>query len=107
MEMTAEELKVEGMNRSVRTADEKYPGWSDIAYNYLLEYCARNRGNAFMAEDVRFFAEWYGVPTCHHARAWGGVFTRAKKDGIIRCTGFKMTVSPKSHRTPASLWEAV
>lgn len=85
-------------------ADTKEPTWSDKAYKFLLTYCIKNK--EFMAEDVRVASENH-VPEPPSKRAWGSVFMKAAKAKIIKRIGFRNTKNPKSHSTPATLWEVV
>ena len=85
-------------------ANEVKPRWSDTAYEFLLSYIKTK--DQFMAEDVRKAS--YGiVPTPPSNRAWGAIFVRATKSGLIRRIGFKNVKNPLAHCTPATLWQTV
>ena len=95
-----------GQTAAVMNADSHCPGWSDDAFLWLWEFARMNRGSQFMAEVVRKYAHDHGLPMPESSRAWGAVFTRAAKQGIIRAVGYGKTTNPLAHSTPATLWEA-
>ncbi len=90
-----------GINQSLENAENNTNNWSKLAYKFLLEYSKSNK--EFMAEDVRIASTGI-VPEPPSKRAWGGVFVRAKINGIIYSNGYSKVSNPKAHRTPATLW---
>lgn len=98
------DLRDEGIKRSVDHADDVIDSWSDRAYRFLNDYIKSNR--EFMAEDVRV-ASINQLPEPPSLRAWGGVFVRAAKSGLIVRIGFRNVINHKAHSTPASVWRAV
>lgn len=94
----------EAINRATGHADAVEPAWSERAYAHLLAYPALPRGAAFMAEDVRKFAEEQGLPTPPDPRAWGGVVQRAVRVGIIESAGFGYSKNRRAHLRPTAIW---
>lgn len=102
--MTAAELAGEGMDRAVDHADRVTPGWSDRAYQLLEQYAVSHW--QFMTEDVRNWAHKLGLPEAPSGRAWGAVALRGCREGIISREGYRKTVNPLAHGTPATLWRS-
>ena len=102
------QLRDAGIQRAEDNANIKHSylpsDWSEGAYRYLLTYCAIHR--KFMAEDVRVSSADI-IPEPPSLRAWGAVFVRAVKAGIIQRKGYQNVSNAKAHRTPATLWEVV
>jgi hypothetical protein len=84
-------------------AERKHPGWNEQAYQFLLDFI-KDRSDPFMAEDVREAANRKKFPLPPSERAWGGVFVRAAKEGIIKNNGYAPKKKADAHRTPAILW---
>lgn len=79
--------------------DETFPR---RAYSFLVEF-ARRRDGPFSGEDVTDAAAEEGVATAD-ARAWGAIFQRAARNGVIRrsATLFKRRYG---HGSAAPGWE--
>jgi hypothetical protein len=99
-------LRDVGMQRAADHADRESEGWSDLAYGFLVDYVAANRGRAFMAEDVRSRAEAEGLPAPPDNRAWGSVISRAARRRIINRIGYGAQKSVSCHCSPKSIWVA-
>lgn len=114
------------MQTAADNADQRAPGWSDLALQFLRD-CVLARGSlppaemAFTAEDVRRAARRCYFPDPPDARAWGAVFRRAQRDGLIKPAGMQLTgndwggvcrkwigaaYAPIAVRTPYNLDEA-
>lgn len=93
-----------GIKKAVEHANVEVKGWSDQAYNYLLDYATKHK--EFMVEDVREASKGV-IPVPPSTRAWGGVVVRASKAGVIRRKGFQNVKNTKAHCTPATLWEVI
>lgn len=86
-----------------RAGDHAGDGWKRRARGYLLEYLATHSG-AFLAEDVREFAEERGLDLPPDGRAWGAVVQGAARDGCIRKIGYAPARS--SNLSPKVQWAA-
>ena len=93
-----------GIKKAVTHANVEVHGWSDQAYNYLLDYSKKHK--EFMVEDVRESSKGI-IPIPPSTRAWGGVVVRASRAGIIERKGFKNVKNVKAHCTPATLWRVI
>lgn len=94
-----------GMLASVNHADRVERSWSTNAYALLKEYCKTHP--TFMGEDVRHWAHGDRMlPTPPDSRAWGSLFNRAAREGIIVRVGYAPQRDPKAHRAPKSVWRA-
>jgi hypothetical protein len=60
-----------------------------------------------MAEDFRAYCAGMDFDLPDNARAFGGIFVKAKASGIIVRVGFKNTRNKKAHLTPATVWRQV
>jgi hypothetical protein len=98
------ELKKAGMQKAIDTAERRSPGWSDRAYDYLVEFVkTRKAGERFMIEDVR---RDFGtlVNEAGHPRAWGSIACRAIKNGIIKNVGYAKVKNGRAHQANASVY---
>ncbi len=96
------QLRDIGISQSMENADKQNEKWTFYAYQFLLDYIKLNK--EFMAEDVRVASEGIvQVPPSN--RAWGGIFVKAVKSGLIKRKGFMNVKNAKAHCTPATLWE--
>lgn len=103
-EQTGKELRDLGIQQSIDNANTKIENWSEIAYNFLLDYVKNHP--EFMIEDLRN-ASIGSVPVPPSNRAWGGVAVKAVKAGIIERKDFRNVKNPKAHYTPATLWKVL
>ena len=99
------ELRDAGIAQSEKHANEEIPGWSDMAFGFLISFLERN-SHEFMVEDVRKEAEGI-VPYSHTERAWGSVILKASRRGLVKHLGYKQVDNPNAHKTPASVWQKV
>jgi hypothetical protein len=101
----AEAKRDTGMARAVDHADRVRADWSLCAAHALHYYCQEHRGEKFLAEDVRAWAEAKMLvsdpPT---KRAWGAVIKHGAKMGVIRRVGYAPAKS--SNMSPKCQWEA-
>jgi hypothetical protein len=94
-------LRDEGMERAAAKAEREDDGWQENALAWLTRF---ETCGAFMAEDFREHAYKNGLPKPSSERAWGAVFMRAKRLGLIYEAGFSLTKTPGQHRCPGRLW---
>lgn len=101
---SGQELRDIGMKQATDHADQKIEKWSDRAYDFLLEFIKTNK--EFMAEDVRNASEGtLELPPSN--RAWGSIFVKAARAGMIKRKGYRQVKNAKAHCTPATLWEVL
>lgn len=101
----AARLRDEGIDRAVAHADQVLPRWADKAYEALccfLEVTLKT--DQFNSEPVIEYAYSIGVPKPPDGRAWGGVFMRAARAGLIVKVGYGPTRNPKHHKDISALW---
>lgn len=79
--------------------------WADSAYAYLVEWVrtVAKTGVPFSAEDLTDAATRKGI-RAHDARAWGGVFQRAARRGVIRRSSATFA-RRNGHGAPIFGWE--
>jgi hypothetical protein len=99
----ARQARDKGIKRAVDHADKDTEKWSDIAYGFLKEFI-RIQKQSFLAEDFRM-AVTELIPEPPHNRAFGGLFMRAAKAGLITRVGFGPVKNWKAHRANASIWK--
>ena len=101
---SGEVLRDEGIQKAMIHANIAVGMWTELAFNFLRTYIRSNR--EFMAEDVRN-ASIGIISEPPSDRAWGGIFVRAAKNGLIKRKGFQNVKNVKAHCTPATLWERI
>jgi hypothetical protein len=104
--MNGTELMEQGIKQAVDNANNVNEGWSDVAYNFLLEFIDYYWFDTFMTEEVRAHAHGV-VPVPPSKRAWGGIIRKAVKEGLIKRDSYKSVKNPKAHSTPATLWRII
>ncbi len=99
----------DGIRRAVEHADAVEPRWVDQAYDVLLDFLRRPEAHvaSFTSEDVREHAAALGLPEPPHLRAWGGVFQRASRAGIIARAGVTTARAVNVHCSIVATWRAV
>lgn len=85
-------------------AEGVQPGWNGQAY-ILLATFARSANRPFMAEEVRRYALECGLGAPPDPRAWGGVFQKASRAGLIVQAGFTTSRNRQAHMRPTAQWE--
>lgn len=100
------EERDKGIEAALSNADWKDTDWPDKAYEFLKCFL-RNHNGPFMVEEVRSYAALLDFPLPPSARSWGGIITRAAREGIVQKAGYGTTKNVKAHGTPAALWRQV
>ena len=94
-----------GMRRSLEHAEAECAGWGGRALRWLR----------FYAETHAEFPGWFvtqeaerdpGFPTPATPKAWGAVWTKATRLGIVRDTG-KTMKHPRRHNCKAIVWRSL
>lgn len=98
-----------GIHRAAQHAEEVMPSWGDRAYAVLLDYLTKPPfcTSAFTSEDVRDHAHLLGLPEPAHRRAWGAVFQRAARAGLIAKNGVTEARAKHVHCSIVTVWRAV
>lgn len=81
----AEHLRDVGMVKALLHADDAAPGWSEVAFKFLQAYA--RRFEFFISEDVSDASKVWGLTQPPTLRAWGQVYRRAAKAGLIVVNG--------------------
>ena len=107
--MNAREARDAGIKRAAEHAEDVSPNWGDRAFEVLRMYAWANResGTTFTSEDVRNSILGVGLPEPSHLRAWGSVFKRAAKEGIIVKAGVAESRAVHCHCAFVTKWKAV
>lgn len=97
-----------GIQQAADHAEEVHPDWGDLAYEALRLYAAGKRasGVTFTSEDVRSSIAAAGVPEPPHLRAWGSVFKRAARAGLIVKAGIVESRAAHCHCAHVAAWRA-
>jgi hypothetical protein len=85
-----------GMLRAAKHAEATHMGWNDRAYAFLEAYARQHKD--FISEDVSDASKQVDFPQPPTDRAWGSVYRKAIKDGLIIQIG-----SGRSRRRHASI----
>jgi hypothetical protein len=91
-----------GMTRALDNADKKNEGWSVLAYSFLLSFARTHQH--FISEDVSGASKEAMLPQPPTDRAWGSVYRKAMKNGIIIQSG--MGRSARRHASVCPRWES-
>jgi len=100
----AKRARNKGMAQARNNAEATEPGWTDAAYEFLLSFARRNEH--FISESVsgasKDHARFCQPPT---DRAWGSVYRRAVRDGIIVLDGVGR--SARRHASICPRWRSL
>jgi hypothetical protein len=107
-----------GMSRAadaLRAADNKIEGWSEMAYDFLCQFARRRaeQNLTFISEDVSKASKEVGprgqpyVPAPDTDRAWGGIYRRAQREGVIEKTVEKFGRSARRHGSVCIVWRGL
>lgn len=92
-----------GMTQAIQHAERVELDWPDLAYAFLIRY-ARTHAT-FISEEATAEADRLGYGSPADDRAWGGVFLRASRAGLIRRIGYG--ISQRRHLSPTPLWRSL
>lgn len=94
--------KTDGINRAVDHAGE---AWKEEAKKMLLRFINSPAAQGeFMAEDIRIFAKFRGLPSPPSERAWGAIIVDAIKKGLLVHVGFGKVKNVKAHQANANVY---
>lgn len=99
----ARAMGAEGMRRAEQRAERESPGFSAEAFRFLKGYVSTHYSRPFAGEDVVDMARTCGL-VAPDSRAWGGVFLKAKRAGLIRLSN-EWYPRRNGHGTQARMWE--
>jgi hypothetical protein len=85
-----------GMKMAIDHAEREVNGWGDLAYQFLENFCVSHE--TFISEDVSDASRKWGMVQPPTDRAWGSVYRKAARLGIIEKNG-----AGKSRRRHASI----
>jgi len=102
--LTAPDLRDFGMQQALDNANRQIEEWSEEAMDYLKSFLQERGTEPFQAEDFRFWAIKKGINHPPTWRAIGGIFTRARRCGLISFLRIEPTSNPPAHCANASLW---
>jgi hypothetical protein len=92
-----------GMALASARAEYDYQGWNDRAWALFAQYL-RQQPAAFMGEDYRLWAYEQGLPKPNSERAFGFIFCRAARQGLIVKQGMGNVKNTKAHFANAAIW---
>lgn len=83
-QQSAFELRDTGMALARDAQEQKAPGWTDLAYR-AIESVARSQATVHVDDVARVGEGWLPEPA--HANAWGSVWQKAIRRGLILRSG--------------------
>ena len=92
-----------GIKRAVDHANLVNESWSDTVYRLFLDFIRHNKCE-FMCEDFREGMASL-IPPPPNDRAFGGIFMRAAKAGLITRVRYAPVKNVRAHRANASVWK--
>jgi len=98
----ARTLRDQGMSRALNHVEEVIPKWGDLALAYLHKF-ARDH-EYFTGEDVTEESLTWGLVQPETLKAWGPVFVRAAKLGMIERRG--TGISRRRHASICPRWQS-
>lgn len=93
-----------GMTLAAEKADREYEGWTTLAYAFLKRFIAERK--QFWPWELVDASVEYGLAQPTNLRAWGGIYQRAAKAGLI-VQGTELAKHPKRHGTKVPVWLVV
>lgn len=100
----ARALRDDGIARAVSHAEADAPGWTEIAYNFLVRYAENHqRFQCWMANQSSKNSG--AVPVPENEKAWAAPIRKALKNGVIAKDGF--APNPKRHATDAPVYRSL
>ncbi len=90
------------MIQAIDHADAVSPRWSDVAYAFLLQFARKHA--TFISEDVSDASKAWGMVQPPTDRAWGSVYRRAIKAGVIVQDGCGR--SRRRHASICPMWRS-
>lgn len=93
------------INATAAKADREYEGWTTLAYSFLRKFVAE-RQEFYPWELVDASIE-YGLAQPLNLRAWGGVYRRAVREGLIKRSDSPPRPHPYRHGTMTAGWVKV
>jgi hypothetical protein len=108
MNHEARQLADLGISQSAQAQDRRDPEWSAKAYGMLREFVTRKQWmklkGEFTAEDVKYMAYLWGLPRPLNESAWGGIFAKAARNGLIQFAGWTQSKNASRHCTAIRSW---
>ena len=97
-----------GMAMAADHAERVTPGWGEEAYSVLLDFLTKPPActDAFTSEHVREHGAALALAEPPHRRAWGPIFQRAAKAGMIEKAGFTTARAANVHCAIITVWRA-
>ena len=93
----------DGMKQALDHAEEPHRHWGDRAYDFLVRYAGAH--GEFISEDVSDAAIAAGEPQPETLRAWGQIYRKAAKNGVILQTGIGR--SRRRHASVCPRWTSL
>lgn len=105
MNQTMEQVQVErdlGIARAEGAANRQVPGWSELAFRFLRRFAMT--AQEFTGEDVTEAFNKTDFTKPKDDRAWGGVYQRAVREGVMEKHPTKTRPRARGHCAPAPVW---
>lgn len=99
----AQAAAAHGIGRALNTTLKKNPEWAAKAYAFLEAFARENE--TFISEDVSDLSRKTDFPQPHTDRAWGAIYLRAAKSGLIRQEGVGR--SRRRHHSICLKWRSL
>ena len=92
-----------GANLAAKKAEHDRCGWKDEACRLLEKYVDAN-SQPFQAEDFRQWAYTEGLEKPNSERAFGWLFIKASREGLIEKYGCGPVTNKTAHSANATIW---
>lgn len=103
MQQDARKKRDDGIRRAVERTESESPGWTEKAYQFLVEYSRQNeRFQTWMCNQA---SKNGGVPIPKNEKSWAAPVRKALREGIIVKDGF--APNPRRHLTDAPVYRSL
>ena len=92
-----------GMRRALEHAEAEHVGWGQLALMFLAHYAQQHK--RFTSYELRKAARDWGLVMPPTDKAFGPIFQRAAREGVIHGNGY--VAHPERHASPTVLWESL
>lgn len=96
-----------GIQQAADHAEQVHPSWGEHAYEVLRQFVEIQRragGRQFTSEGVRSSILALQLKEPPHRRAWGAVFQRAARNGLIVKVGIVESKAAHCHCAHVGAW---
>ena len=93
-----------GINKALNSVERACADWPEVAYHFLVSFAQHNE--FFTGEQVSFASRFKrSFPQPRDERAWGAIYQRAQRDGLIVKSG--TAPRHRGHLAIGNVWRSL